>query len=105
MRLSAKEVQAILNSTSSFINHSKFEMRLYGSRLDDNAKGGDIDLLLILEDNLVDDIKWVKHMLLVELKNAIGDQRIDLTITSQERIQASAFLSMIYPQSQLLSAK
>lgn len=98
MRLSAKEISEISETVTDYLKHP-FELRLYGSRLDDKAKGGDIDLLLIIDDTVVDQAKWNKHILLANLKQVLGDQKIDLTICSNNQIQSSSFLSMIHPTS------
>ncbi len=52
---------------------------LYGSRTDLDAKGGDIDLLIISEKLKFRD----KLDLLSKIKESIGDQKIDLTILSK----------------------
>lgn len=102
MRLSAKEITHIIDAITNYLNHS-FELRLYGSRLDDNAKGGDIDLLLIVNNDEVEQATWNKHRLLANIKQDIGDQKIDLTISSKSLIQSNPFLKMIYPTSQRIN--
>ena len=56
------------------------ELWIFGSRIDLNSKGGDIDLYI--ETNLIDSdiIAERKVKFLYELKNKIGDQNIDLII-------------------------
>ena len=49
---------------------------LFGSRADDNAMGGDIDLLVL--SRKID--LMGKLDVLAELHNALGDQKIDLAI-------------------------
>lgn len=83
--------------------HCQYELRLYGSRLDDNAKGGDIDLLLIIDKSTLSDLKKIKHRLLATLKKGIGEQKIDLTICSLEDTKNDPFLKLIYPQSEPLT--
>jgi predicted nucleotidyltransferase len=56
------------------------ELRLFGSRVDDNAKGGDIDLYIEPEFCSADDIVEAKLNALVDLHLALGDQKIDLVI-------------------------
>ena len=47
---------------------------LFGSRVDDSAKGGDIDLLLITEEKLpLVSINRIRRLIL----NEIGEQKID----------------------------
>ena len=48
MRLTNEEINMIKNSIYSFLNEAK--IYLFGSRLDDTKKGGDIDLFIISKD-------------------------------------------------------
>jgi len=48
----------------------------YGSRADDTLKGGDIDLLVFSEQLTFSD----KITALVEIKDILGERKIDLTI-------------------------
>ena len=51
------------------------EVVLFGSRADDSAKGGDIDLLLLTEEKLpLASIKRIRRLIL----NDIGEQKIDI---------------------------
>jgi len=56
------------------------ELRLFGSRVDDNARGGDIDLYIEPELCGADDIVEARLNALVELQLALGEQKIDLVI-------------------------
>lgn len=56
------------------------ELRLFGSRADDNARGGDIDLYIEPELRAADDIVEARLNALVELHLALGEQKIDLVI-------------------------
>lgn len=56
------------------------ELRLFGSRTDDNARGGDIDLYIEPELRAADDIVEARLNALVELHLALGEQKIDLVI-------------------------
>ncbi len=75
MRLSEKEIQAIKMCTKEQFSHTA-KVYLFGSRVDDTKKGGDIDLLIDCEKNL----STFQNMLQfkVSLKNTIGDQKIDV---------------------------
>ena len=74
MRLSTFEIQTILNTFHDIFGMGK--VYLFGSRLDDTQKGGDIDLYfeVDLEENLY--IKKIDY--LVQLQNKIGEQKIDI---------------------------
>jgi predicted nucleotidyltransferase len=58
---------------------SEGEIVLFGSRIDDNQKGGDIDLFIkpsVVSDSLFEQ----KLRFLTALKKEIGDQKIDLVL-------------------------
>jgi len=74
MRLSTPEWSTIFNVPSKLDGHC--EIYLYGSRADDALKGGDIDLLVFSEQLTFSD----KITALVEIKDILGEQKIDLTI-------------------------
>jgi len=75
MRLSEKEIKAI---KEMFIKHfKKGEIYLFGSRIDDNKKGGDIDLYISSD---VDNLLEKKINFLVDLKREIGEQKIDVVL-------------------------
>ncbi|MDP5207457.1 nucleotidyltransferase domain-containing protein [Alishewanella sp. SMS8] len=79
MRLTEQQQQIIRQVFLKHFGHNS-ELRLFGSRIDDNAKGGDIDLYIEPEFCSVDDIVEAKLNALVELRLALGDQKIDLVI-------------------------
>ncbi|ORU93496.1 MAG: DNA polymerase III subunit beta [Cycloclasticus sp. symbiont of Bathymodiolus heckerae] len=56
------------------------ELRLFGSRLDDSARGGDIDLYVEPETREVDAIMAAKLDTLLVLHQLLGEQKIDLVI-------------------------
>ena len=75
MRLSNFEKEAIIKTAKK--HFKDFELYLFGSRIDDTKKGGDIDLYFKLSQK--PDI-MAKIKFLVELKNIIGEQKIDVVI-------------------------
>ncbi len=62
MRLSDFEIKVIKGAVAKYITKPK--IILFGSRVDDNKKGGDIDLLIISEEsvNLEKQIKILSEM-------------------------------------------
>lgn len=103
MRLTEHEILGILEGIEKRSPSISGELRLYGSRVDDNKKGGDIDLLLIvtgneLKHNLVEN----KHHILAQIKNNIGDRKIDLLICDSGAIDEDPFVGLIYPESVVL---
>ncbi len=76
MRLSQYEIKAIKDSFNLIFTDG--EIYLFGSRVDDNLKGGDIDLYIVTND-----INKVKKKIdfLVKVKNKIGEQKIDVVLS------------------------
>ena len=56
---------------------------LFGSRVDDKKKGGDIDLYLVPSTKFDDEIER-KINFLVKVKNHIGEQKIDIVIAKDK---------------------
>ena len=100
MRISQDEVAHIIQALSPFMGENNAELRLHGSRVHDDRKGGDIDLLLLTEDALLASLLMEKkHYLLSSIKNRLGDQKIDLLIADYAAAKDSSFLNMILPES------
>lgn len=103
MRLTETEINHIITALTPFLAQQNAELRLYGSRVNDSLRGGDIDLLLIVESlEETASLKIKKHHILAEIKNLIGDQRIDLKIIAREEINDDPFLAIIIPSSVIL---
>lgn len=98
MRLSDDETHGIISALNDFIKDSA-SIYLYGSRAKVELKGGDIDLLLISDQkNLSSD----KHLLLIAIKDKIGDQKIDLSISTEKDAMSDPFLDSIFKEAILL---
>lgn len=78
MRLKDFEQTAILSTVKSLDQNAR--VYLFGSRVDDTKKGGDIDLL-IMSTKLKSDDKRVIKMKLYEL---IGEQKIDIVLAADD---------------------
>ncbi len=78
MRLTESERQLIVAVVRQFDPDA--EVWLFGSRVDDQARGGDIDLL-ILSDKLDPGGKWRIRLALYE---KLGEQKIDLIIAADD---------------------
>jgi len=84
MRLTPFEIQSIVKSSHKVFGN-KSKVYLFGSRIDDTAKGGDIDLYIETEA-LASDLQS-KFKFLIELKSLIGEQKIDvITSTGSSRL-------------------
>jgi len=76
MRLNSLYQDAIRNSFRKSFDSG--EIYLFGSRIDDTKKGGDIDLYIVSTDkNKVR--KKIKF--LVNLKKIVGEQKIDVVLS------------------------
>ena len=103
MRLTHAQMTGFVTALSPYIKSHCAELRLYGSRVDDNKKGGDIDLLLLTDTlELAQQLREQKHYLLASIEKQIGEQKVDLLIASKEEESEHVFLRMILPESVVL---
>lgn len=81
MRVPAKTIETI-TSLARAIYGPEVQVYLFGSRTNDEAKGGDIDLLIAHSNpNTLTYDRKISY--LSKLKMAIGDQKIDLLYSKQ----------------------
>ena len=79
MRLSLSEIETIVTLKDKYFNKND-KIYLFGSRVDDNKKGGDIDLFLEVEHQ--DEKSYNKKLQFISnLQNHIGEQKIDLIVS------------------------
>lgn len=78
MRLKEYEQKAIVSTVKSLDQSA--HVYLFGSRVDDSKKGGDIDLL-VMSTKLTSDDKRAIKMKLYEL---IGEQKIDIVLAADD---------------------
>jgi predicted nucleotidyltransferase len=74
MRISQHEQTVIKNVITQL--DPKAKVYLFGSRVDDNARGGDIDLLILSELITERDRRKIR----IELFEKLGEQKLDLVI-------------------------
>ncbi len=74
MRLSSKEISAIKNNILRFDKNAK--IYLFGSRTNDKAKGGDIDVLVISDKIGFNE----KTKIRTEIFKEIEEQKLDLVV-------------------------
>ena len=79
MRLSLFEIETIIKLKNKYFSEID-KIYLFGSRIDDSNKGGDIDLYIELY-NKNDKYYDKKTELVLELQKIIGEQKIDLIIS------------------------
>ena len=83
MRLTKKEIEAIKEAFLEVFENGK--IYLFGSRVDDSKRGGDIDLFIDLDRKL--DIKEkmrLKSRFRLLLYDKIGEQKIDIIISKDK---------------------
>ncbi|HLE12038.1 MAG: hypothetical protein A2504_05985 [Bdellovibrionales bacterium RIFOXYD12_FULL_39_22] len=89
MRLVSSEIDIIVKILSKFSNER--DIYLHGSRIDDGARGGDIDLFFVVEDNIYSTIKSSKYKIESELSLELNEQRIDLAIINKAEKSTNSF--------------
>ena len=90
MRLTKSTQKTIRETIVRF--DSKAKVLLFGSRTDDSAKGGDIDLLVISETLTKHDLRKIK----IRLQDQLGMQRFDMILASPDL--ADPFAKMAFDQ-------
>lgn len=79
MRLSQDQIAAIHEAVAEVFGNGA-QVWLFGSRVDDNKRGGDIDLLIRPEAGVSDQLLRRKIRLLGRLEQALGERKIDIVI-------------------------
>jgi predicted nucleotidyltransferase len=80
MRLTEFEINVIKQSACDIFG-SDVQVFLFGSRVDETKKGGDIDLYI--KTNAGNDLTH-KIRLLVELEKKLGEQKIDIVFAEDQ---------------------
>ena len=96
MRISNTEILKIKKVLNQFISDLDYKIYLFGSRADDSKKGGDVDLLLLVKSNDFEKVYQKKAFIKFELETALGDQRVDLTLTTEEKKQDDLFITHVF---------
>ena len=81
MRLTPVEQRAVRTTFEKVFGAG--EVYLFGSRVDDGRRGGDIDLYLLPETS--HDLVRKKVQFLVRLKAIIGQQKIDVVLPARRK--------------------
>jgi len=83
MRLNEKQLDSIKRNFKKIFKSGK--IYLFGSRVDDTKRGGDIDLYISTQNK--DDLTYKKIQFLAKVKREIGEQRIDVVFDyGQDRL-------------------
>lgn len=88
MRLTDQEKEAIVNSIKSIDKDA--EVYLFGSRVNDSERGGDIDILILSE--------YIEKKNLIDIEesifNQLDEQKIDFVLSKKQI--TSKFIQMIF---------
>lgn len=79
VRLENKYIELFVE-TARQIFGSSAKLYLFGSRVDDSKRGGDIDLYL--ETDIKEDLLYRKIIFLAQVKKVIGERKIDLVVNN-----------------------
>lgn len=80
MRLTDNQVQ-IIRQLAYQVAGNQLRVRVFGSRLDDAAQGGDVDLLLELE-NPVDNLALMAARLSALVSRAMNGRKVDVLLSA-----------------------
>ena len=95
MRLQKQEIHTILQVARN-IYGEKVKVYLFGSRLDNTKRGGDIDLLIRTDEEKKGVLARIR--MIAQLKYLLGDQKIDIigdhedSIVAQEALRKEVLL-------------
>lgn len=78
MRLSRKQVEAVRRAVDE-VAGSSARVRLFGSRLRDDGRGGDVDLLVTL-DRPIDNPAWMAARLEARISRALEGRSVDVIL-------------------------
>ena len=78
MRLNPRQIDAIQQAVSELAGKDA-TVRLFGSRTDDNARGGDIDLLVEIPHS-VENPAWLSARISGRISYLLGGQKVDIVL-------------------------
>ena len=78
MRLTPEAIAIIVETVKTRLG-DEAQVRLFGSRLDDNAKGGDIDLHVSISKPLTDWV-WESAQLAAKLERLLDGRKVDVRL-------------------------
>ena len=74
MRLTYEEIKVLKDKVSELSTHA--QLYLFGSRVDDNKRGGDIDLLVVSKTLTQKDVRLLR----LEFYKHFGEQKLDIVL-------------------------
>jgi predicted nucleotidyltransferase len=82
VRISPEQTTAIVTAARDLAG-TEAQVRLFGSRLDDDVRGGDIDLLVQCSEAVAQPV-WLAARITARLQRVLGDRRIDVLVIDPE---------------------
>lgn len=79
MRLSTRQITIIKQAVTSLLGNDGVQITLFGSRLNDGVKGGDIDLLIETTAKQTNRASMASKIM-ASLQVQLGDQHIDVLL-------------------------
>ena len=89
MRLTPEQISSIITTLLEFSPTGS--IYLHGSRLDENKKGGDIDLFFVVDDSNFKDLAKQKHIMIANLSLRLNEQKVDLILLSDSKASSYEF--------------
>jgi len=80
MRLKPHQIEIIRRAVAELAGDDA-QVSLFGSRADDNARGGDIDLLVEVQHH-VDEPAWLSARISGRISFRLGGQKIDVVLSA-----------------------
>ena len=104
MRLTENEIQSLIDDVNPFVKQNMLiELRLYGSRLEDPLKGGDIDLLIVCaSEESKNRLGIQKAAILAKIYLALDEENVDLLIINRNDFGNDIFATNAFQSSQLI---
>jgi len=78
MRLTSEQIKTIKQATAEIFGEGA-RVRLFGSRVDDGQRGGDVDLL-VETDQMVENVAWLAARLSARVSRGMHGRRVDVLV-------------------------
>lgn len=105
MRLSPKDISEITEALAPFMLLFPCKLYLFGSRVDPLKRGGDIDLLMVVDAlEQANELRAARLDMSVSLQKHLGERRVDLTIATASELVTDPFLASIWPSAILITS-
>lgn len=96
MRLSPKEIKSLKAASSQVLGGIPHTLFLYGSRTEAHKKGGDIDLLILVQSQEAKELAvTLKTRMRMRIFDFLPEQKIDITVATEEELQSEPFFQSL----------